>query len=145
MRPIILAAAVLAAIHCQAAAAPPTHNGDDLLAACRAVATGDTTASIGSLQQGICLGEIEALNWVASGQMEALRSCVPDDVSTRQMAQVVVGYLERNTGRLHEPFEGLALEALSKNWPCEEEEEKPGWLKQAIQKLFGKIDGHGTE
>jgi hypothetical protein len=91
-------------------------SGSDLIEACRAAASGSqpTTA-----QAGVCVGEVSALAWLAPGQIsDVIRSCVPDNVSPQQTVQAVVNYLDRNQDRLHEPFEGLALEALAQRWPC---------------------------
>jgi len=99
--------------------------GNDLIAACRVVASGGTPNTGNAFQVGICLGELEALNWLAPGAAdERIRSCVPATITTTQMAGVVVAYLDRNSDRLREPFEGLALEALADNWPCP----PPGWF-----------------
>jgi len=93
--------------------------GDDLITACRDVASGGTPNADNAVQVGICLGELEALNWLAPGAAgERIRSCVPATITTTQMAEIVVAYLERNSDRQREPFEGLALEALADTWPC---------------------------
>ena len=92
-------------------------NGSDLIEACRAAASGSPLTTV---QQGMCVGEVVALAWLAPGQINsALRSCVPDNVDAQQMVQVVVNYLDRNQDRLRVPFEGLALEALAQRWPCQ--------------------------
>ena len=99
--------------------------GKELIAACRVLASGATAATDDSLHVGICLGEIEALNWLAPGVHNSrLRSCVPENITMAQMANVIVHYLDRDPDRLREPFEGLALEALAHTWPCQ----KRGWL-----------------
>lgn len=128
----ILIAAVTVALVYPAAAGPATSSGDDLLAGCRAVATGTHPAPNDSTQAGICFGELEALNWLAPGQKSTLlRSCVPDDVTVQQMAKVVVAYIEQHRDRAREPFQGLALEALASTWPCQESR---GWF----ERFFGK-------
>jgi hypothetical protein len=92
------------------------------------VASGTAPASGGAFQAGTCFGEIETLNWFAPGAYdENLRSCAPENVTRRQMAKVIVDYLDRNRDRLNEPFEGLALEAFAHTWPCAE---KRGWLER---------------
>ena len=93
--------------------------GNDLIAACSVVARGGTPNADNAVRVGICLGELEALNWLAPGAAdERIRSCVPATITTTQMVGVVVAYLDRNSDRLREPFEGLALEALAETWPC---------------------------
>jgi hypothetical protein len=113
-------------------AQPVLQTGNDLLAACRLLANGSKASSDANqtsddaLHVGICLGEIEALNWLAPGAFDAnLRSCVPADITTAQMAKVIVQYLGRRPDRLRESFEGLALEALAHTWPCPR---RRGWL-----------------
>jgi Rap1a immunity proteins len=97
-------------------------SGSDLIEACRSIARGITPTPDSALQVGICLGELEALNWFAPGANdENLRSCVPKSVMRQQMATIVVAYLDKNSTRLREPFEGLALEALAVAWPCTKE------------------------
>jgi Rap1a immunity proteins len=113
-------------------AAQELQTGNDLLTACRLLANdtevkndGDATAG-DPLHLGICFGEIEALNWLAPGVPDPnLRSCVPADTTTAQMAKVIVQYLGLRPERLREPFEGLALEALAHTWPCSRQ---GGWL-----------------
>ena len=125
---MMLARAVLLAIFVVAGVAPwsaacaaqALQTGNDLLTACRLLANNDTEVNAADgtaddpLHLGICFGEIEALNWLAPGVYDPnLRSCVPADITTAQMAKVIVQYLGRRPERLREPFEGLALEALA--------------------------------
>ena len=96
-----------------------TLTGKNLIDACRLIANGTTPPADKSFQAGICLGELEALNWGAPGAYdENLRSCVPDGVTRQQLANVAVDYLDGNRDRLREPFEGLALESFAHSWPC---------------------------
>ena len=131
MRRTIVAVTVTAFVF-PAAAQQATQSGNDLLEACRIVATGAPPTPKNGLQVGVCLGEMEALNWLAPGQeSERLRSCVPSSVTRQQMAKVVVAYLDQNLDRSTEPFEGLALEAFAHAWPCAEE---PGWFEKWFNK-----------
>ena len=94
------------------------YSGNDLLAACRVVSTGSTPTSENAQLVEVCLGEIEALDWAAPGmQNEKLQSCVPDDVTIKQVAKVIIDFLDQNPERRGEPFEGLALEALALTRP----------------------------
>lgn len=75
-----------------------------------------------------CLGFIDGLvdmdniykATVLKGSSRGL-ICLPKDkhLTTGQLAQVVVEYLEHNPGQLHEPAPALATLALSKAFPCE--------------------------
>ncbi len=122
MRTILIIAAAIAAIARPAYAQERTYSGNDLIEACRVVAKGTITDTHDPLHVGVCLGEIEALNWTAPGvHDENFRSCPPDEVTRQQLAKVVVDYLDRNHDQLTEPFEGLALEAFAHTWPCSAE------------------------
>jgi hypothetical protein len=132
MRQGLLIATAIVVIVCPANAQERTPSGNDLIEACRSIAGGTIPTPDKSLQAGVCLGEIEALDWLAPGQEdERLRSCVPSSATRQQMAEVVVAYLDQNRDRLSEPFEGLALEALARMWPCKEE---PGWFEKWFNK-----------
>ncbi|MGA2891328.1 MAG: Rap1a/Tai family immunity protein [Xanthobacteraceae bacterium] len=99
-----------------------TWSGKDLIHACQLVADGTPPTPDDALLTGVCLGEIEALNWIALGiHNERLRSCAPTMVTRSQLAKVVVAYLQQNAAQLREPFQSLALEALARIWPCQSE------------------------
>jgi len=126
MRSLLIIAAAMAAIVNPVGAQESKQNGVDLIEACRAIAIGIPPAADTALRIGVCRGEIEALNWLAPGAYEErLRSCVPENVNLKDMAKVVVAYLDNDRDRLREPFEGLALEALAQTWPCPK---RSGWF-----------------
>ena len=128
MRRILIAAAGIVAMVLSADAQEHLQSGNDLVEACRVIANGSAPTPNNAFQAGICLGQIEALNWVAPGIAgESIRACVPQNITRQQMAKVVVTYFDQNTDRLREPFEGLALEALALTWPCHEER---GWFER---------------
>jgi Rap1a immunity proteins len=113
---------------CSSEAQDQKISGSSLLEACRQAANGAALTSDSSPKVGMCLGELDALNWIMPGiYHEKDRSCLPDDVTRQQLAKVVVAYLDRNRDRLSEPFQGLALEALAKFWPCPPER---GWFER---------------
>ena len=131
MRNTLIVAAIIAALVSAVEVSPVgaqevKQNGNDLIDACRAIANGTAPTADTALRVGICRGEIEALNWLAPGAYDqSLRSCVPTNVMSREMAKVVVDFMDNNRDRLREPFEGLALEALAQTWPCPK---KIGWF-----------------
>ena len=135
VRAVLLAVVVVAGVAPWSAAsvAQELQTGNDLLTACRLLANNDSAVKSDAnakaddpLHLGICFGEIEALNWLAPGAYDPnLRSCVPADITTAQMAKAIVQYLGHRPDRLREPFEGLALEALAHTWPCPGHR---GWL-----------------
>ena len=125
---IALVSIAAAATVCAAEAQDQRITGSELLDACRVVATGVTPTSDNSLKVGLCLGELDALNWIMPGiYHEDVRSCIPEQVTRSQMAKVAVDYMDRNRPRLGEPFQGLALEAFVQSWPCPPE---PGWFER---------------
>lgn len=126
-RQFFLTAAAIIVLICPAHALERRYSGNDMLAACRVVSTGSAPTSENAQLVGVCLGEIDALNWTAPGlQNDKLRSCVPDEVTIKQMAKAVVEFLDQNAERRSEPFEGLALEALGHAWPCSDEGSESG-------------------
>lgn len=119
MRHTYMIAAAIGALMWPACAEANGPSGNDLVEACRIIANGATPTADNALKAGICIGQVEALSWLAPGVPgDAIRSCVPADVSPEQMAKVVVAYIDKyhNGG---DPFEGLALQALARVWPCE--------------------------
>jgi hypothetical protein len=119
MRRIILLLIVTCAIAAPASAQEKRYSGNDLIDACRVVANGGSATADNALQVGVCLGEIEALNWYAPGAYDKnLRACPPAGVTKQQMAKIIVDYLGARPQRRSEPFEGLALEAWAHTWPC---------------------------
>lgn len=113
---MVLVALGIAVVARPCAALEYTKSGSDLIEACR---TASSVSQPTTADEGMCVGEVAALAWLAPGALsKVIRSCVPDNVGAEQMAQAVVNYLDRNHDRLREPFEGLALEALAQRWPC---------------------------
>jgi hypothetical protein len=90
--------------------------------------------------QGACAGTIDTLvfmgtilkislepdGWLAEsvrrGLAEDIRQSmcldIPRGVTGGQLIRVVIAYIDARPARMHEPFKGLALEALLKAWPC---------------------------
>jgi len=93
--------------------------GSSLLQACRAVAT-KLAPETDLFAAGVCAGEIKVLAAIA-GELkdEQLHSCVPSHVGTRQLAKVVVSYLDHHRAILNEQLSDLILSALSDAWPCQ--------------------------
>jgi hypothetical protein len=89
------------------------HSANYLLPACKALVSSSTKESL--MLQGFCGGMVSGIAVMAQVPKAV---CIPDAASALQMVRVVVQYLEARPNRLHERFEGLALEALAKAWPC---------------------------
>jgi hypothetical protein len=68
--------------------------------------------------EGICMGQIEGLAFVAHLLPAQYNSCRPQGVVNAQVMRVVLRYIENKPARLHENFRQLALEAMHEAWPC---------------------------
>lgn len=82
---------------------------------------------------GYCIGLIDGLvtfNYVyetvlqAEGKGDAVQMCLPERVSTRQMAEVIVKFLDDNPSRLQDSGQALAAQALVTAYPCDQETEE---------------------
>lgn len=114
-----------------------THSGKDLASGCHSLAQGETPSAATNLEAVLCMGEIEALAWMAPGlKSRTLRACLPEGVTSTQTAKTVSNFLDHNPDRLNEPFEALALEAFADMWPCPPTKEK-GWIARLAERLFG--------
>lgn len=67
-----------------------------------------------SFAAGYCLGMVRSLSTVSG----AFKACLPTGVTGGQTVRVVVAFINRHPARMHEPFEGLAIEAIREAWPC---------------------------
>jgi hypothetical protein len=130
---VLIVVVGIAVMTFSAKAQEPAQNGKDLIEACRVIAEGKVPTADNGFQAGICLGEIDALNWTAPAMLNSsLRACIPTSVTRQQMVKAVVAYLDQNTDQLREPFGGLALEALASTWPCLVER---GWFERLLTRI----------
>jgi hypothetical protein len=69
---------------------------------------------------GYCVGALSALVFMSSGPALPAWAClnVPTTATVEQGARVVIRYIDARPQRMHENFNGLALEALRDAWPC---------------------------
>lgn len=109
-----LAIVLLTACLASPAAAEDYSSGNYLLVHCRLALRGGPS----TFAQGICLGNVSAINYVARFLPPWARSCQPVPATDGQAVRVVIAYLEVNPARLHEDFRGLTIEALREAWPC---------------------------
>jgi len=65
-----------------------------------------------------CSGVVHALAYVAKVLPPEHQSCAPPTSDARQLARVVVRYIEARPERMHEDFRVLTLEAFHNAWPC---------------------------
>ncbi len=79
---------------------------------------------------GYCIGLIDGLvtfNYVyetvlqAEGNGDAIQMCLPERISTRQLAATIVKFLEDNPGRLQDSGQALAAQALVTAYPCDQD------------------------
>lgn len=99
-------------------AAEESWTGASLLQGCRAVATklNPDTDLFGA---GVCAGEIRALIRNAGALKDTqIRSCMPSQAGVRQVAKVIVSYLDHHQAILHKELSDLILLALTDAWPC---------------------------
>jgi hypothetical protein len=80
-----------------------------------------------SFQAGICAGTIAGIATMghlirlgpAAAQLRAAGCLdIPQAATLEQQIRVVVAYIEARPARMHERFDGLAIEALAVAWPC---------------------------
>ena len=88
----------------------------------------DSKSQDGLLLQGVCIGTLRGILYVAGGLREF--SPLDDDVRRQlcinfpatatgdQLVRVVITYIEARPARMHESFDRLAFEAVRDAWPC---------------------------
>ena len=76
-------------------------------------------ANLQLLQLGnFCSGVVHGLAYVGEILPPEIQSCAPPTSDARQLARVVVKYIEARPQRMHEDFRHLTLEAFHYAWPC---------------------------
>jgi len=108
-------------------------SGNDILVDCSNLTSTGSMESLSKekiLGVGYCIGLIDGLvtfNYVydtvlqMEGKSDAIQMCLPERISTRQMARTIVTYLEANPGRLQQSGQALAAQALVTAYPCNQE------------------------
>jgi hypothetical protein len=64
--------------------------------------------------QGMCVGMVDALDFLMSDLPAEDRSCPPSDASLKQTVQVVIKYIDERPERMNESFKKLAIEAYAR-------------------------------
>lgn len=110
-------------------------SGVDLLVDCNNLIKTETLEQVAPdrvLGMGYCIGLIDGMitfNYVyeavlkASENEDFIQLCLPDRISTRKLAELIVNYLEEHPDRLPESGQALAAQALVKAYPCPANEE----------------------
>jgi hypothetical protein len=94
---------------------PNASTAEWIMPGCRGlVGTGDAN----DLRRGICAGSIGTLLFLGDALPDDYRVCRPRGAVLDDAVRIVVTHIERQPRRLHENFNGLAMEALSAAWPC---------------------------
>ena len=93
-----------------------------LLPYCRdAINNKAPTVSSDAVMQGMCVGMIDALDFLMSdlpAEDKDYRSCPPSDATLKQTVQVVIKHIDARPERMNESFKKLAIEAIRDAWPC---------------------------
>lgn len=97
------------------------YDGNELLRQCQD-ALSDNADSVNLLNTGMCFGTITGVSDTVVGlQASKVMSpilCIPDGVTTGQMARIVVKYLEENPKDLNLKGATLAFAAIVTTYPC---------------------------
>lgn len=127
-RSVIIAALIL--LMTTAPAMAVKRSGNDLLVDCTNLIKTESIESVSRdhvLGMGYCIGIIDGLvtfNYIyesvlqAEGGIELLQMCLPQRISTRNLATVIVDYIAENPDQLHSSGQALAAQALIANYPC---------------------------
>jgi Rap1a immunity proteins len=117
MKTIFAALGIVAALATNPAVAASDGSANYYLPGCREFASPHPILS-DQLNQGECIGIIEALRQMSWLMPPTFQSCAPDGVTNLQLAVVVVRWLDQHPQRWNENFQYLTLEALREAWPC---------------------------
>ena len=108
-------------------------SGNDLLVDCTNLIKTESIESVSTDQAlgvGYCIGLIDGMvtfNYIyesvfqAEGNSDPLQMCLPQRISTRMLAAVIVKHLEAHPGQLHQSGQALAAQALVTAYPCDKE------------------------
>ena len=99
------------------ASAEDTDSANYFLLGCKGLLGRDLTTTSKNMltwKNTLCLAYIQGLLYAGGGN----HFCQPNGVTHGQAVAVVVKYIEARPERMHENFGLLAIEALTKAWPC---------------------------
>jgi Rap1a immunity proteins len=99
------------------ASAEDTDSANYFLLGCKGLLGRDLTTTSKNMltwKNTLCLAYIQGLLYAGGGN----RFCQPNGATSGQGVAIVIKYIEARPERMHEPFGGLALEALEEAWPC---------------------------
>jgi hypothetical protein len=115
----VLGAIVVLLVSCGVAVASPNQpSASYIMPGCRDAASLITFSMRESEEEAarmnFCAGIVVGLSLM--GELHGV--CVPPDLTSQQVASVVVQYIDGQPGRTDEDFRSFAVEALRANWPC---------------------------
>jgi hypothetical protein len=113
-RAALLALASMFALSSPGEAEPDVGSGNYMLQHCQHYIANDRF----DVWDGECGGTIGTLLFLGNALPEGFKVCRPKGASKQQAARVIVNYMQSNPATLHEPFQILAMTALSRAWPC---------------------------
>jgi hypothetical protein len=113
-----LAAGILLSTSVSTTEANPAQQ-NSLYRGCKALRADDIRTDANSgLEQGLCLGIIEALLNLGKHVAPPSQICVPDGTTLSQAIDVVIAYIENNPDKLRLQFAALAHLSLQDAFPC---------------------------
>jgi hypothetical protein len=120
----VLAAATTAVLLTGASGQPNLNSATFLLPHCKAFVDSAPGKDNDVFLQGVCAGQLYAVFthvWSVNLTCPPASETHPESrsvVTTRQMARVVITYIEQNPQLMHESLMELAVKAFVKAWPC---------------------------
>lgn len=105
-------------------------SGNDLLVDCTNLIETESIESVSEdhlLGMGYCIGIIDGFvtfNYIyesvlrAEGNIDFLQMCLPQRISTRRLAEVIVAFITEHPDQRHNSGQALAAQALIAEYPC---------------------------
>jgi Rap1a immunity proteins len=119
VRAFISAALIVSASEAAAQLPSGDISANAIFRGCKALVEGQTANpqlfALGNLCAGIVIGLASVGQDLSPPEW---RSCTPATSDARQLARVVVNYIEARPDRMPEDFRRLTLEAFHDAWPC---------------------------
>jgi hypothetical protein len=115
-----IAVAVLLMFCADVRAQPPTEDtsANSAFLGCKAFVENRATSTRLVNTAGFCAGVVHGLAYVGEILPPEYQSCVPSTSTARQLARVIISYIEARPERMHEDFRMLVLQAFRNAWPC---------------------------
>lgn len=122
--------AVLSLVMTAAPATAVERSANDLLVDCTNLIKTESIESVSKdhvLGMGYCIGIIDGFvtfNYIyesvlqTEGNIDLLQMCLPQRISTRKLATVIVKHIAKNPDQLHNSGQALAAQALIAEYPC---------------------------